>query len=114
MRIIFITQTIHENTVTMSAHNQNHNLISTHSEYINNDLIGAILLTLIRVMRDLSAGNNIKLVNFDATVLNMLMYDYKRWRRSKWTLPGADVRHMELWEMWRVVKKYNKIYPQYI
>ena len=114
MRKIFITQTIHENTVTMSALDQDKNLISVHTECINNDLVGAILLALIRVMRDLSAGNNIKLINFDASMLNMLMYDYKRWRRSKWTLPGADVRHMELWEMWRVVKKYNKIYPQYI
>lgn len=114
MRIIFITQTIQENTITMSAHDQNQNLVSIHSECINNDLIGAILLTLIRVMRDLSAGNNIKLINFDARVLNMLMYDYKRWRRSKWSLPDADVKHMKLWETWYIVKKYNKIYPQYI
>lgn len=113
MRIIFITQTIHENIVTMSACDQNQNLISTHSECINNDLIGAILLTLISVMRDLSAGNNIKLMNFDPTVLNMLMYDYRRWRRSKWTSPDADIRHMELWETWSRVKQYNRIYPQY-
>ena len=114
MRKIFITQTVHENTVTMSAHDQNQNLISMHAGCIDNDLVGATLLTLIRVMRDLSAGNNIKLINFDATMLNMLMYDYKRWRRSKWSLLDAAVRHMKLWEMWHVVKRYNKIYPQYI
>ena len=115
MRKISITQTVHENTVTMSAHDQNQNLISIHAACIDNDdLVGAALLALIRVMRDISAGNNIKLINFDATMLNMLMYDYRRWRRSGWLLPGADVRHMKLWEMWHVVKKYNKIYPQYI
>lgn len=114
MRKIFITQTVHENTVTMSAHDQNQNLISMHAACIDSDLVGAALLALIRVMRDISAGNNIKLINFDSSMLNMLMYDYRRWRRSKWTLPDADVRHMKLWEMWHVVKKYNKIYPQYI
>lgn len=113
MCIIFITQTIQENTIAMSAHDQNHNLISVHSVCINNDLISAILLTLIKVMCDLSAGNNIKLMDFDPTVLNMLMYDYKRWRRSKWTSPDTDIRHMELWETWPRVKRYNRIYPQY-
>ena len=114
MRKIFITQTVHENTVTMSAHDQNQNLLSIHAACIDNDLVGAALLALIRVMRDISAGNNIKLINFDATMLNMLMYDHKRWRRSKWSLPDADVKHMKLWEMWYIVKKYNKIYPLYI
>lgn len=98
----------------MSAYGQDQNLISMHTGCIDNDLVGATLITLIRVMRDLSAGNNIKLINFDATMLNMLMYDYKRWRKSKWSLPDADIRHMKLWEMWHVVKRYNKIYPQYI
>lgn len=52
MRKIFITQTVHENTVTMSAHDQNQNLISIHAACIDNDLVGAALLALIRVIRD--------------------------------------------------------------
>ena len=99
--------------VSLTAYDQNQNVISVHTNLISDDIVGTILATLISVMRDLSAGNNIKLIGFSSDMLNMLIYDYRRWRRSKWTLPDSDIKHMDLWEMWHIVKKYNKVYPQY-
>lgn len=111
---IFITSQITDNTVTMVAKNSDDQIITQSSSRISNnqDVTGASLTALNRIMSQIATGNNVKLVNFDRSFVNALTREYRVWRKFNWTIRGADVKNKKLWNEWNSLRRNNKIYAE--
>ena len=111
---IFITSQIADNTVTMTAKNSDDQIITQSSSRISNnqDVTGASLTALNRIMSQIATGNNVKLVNFDRSFVNALTREYRVWRKFNWTIRGADVKNRKLWNEWNSLRRNNKIYAE--
>ena len=111
---IFITSQIADNTVTMTAKNSDDQVITQSSSRISNnqDVTGASLTALNRIMSQIATGNNVKLVNFDRSFVNALTREYRVWRKFNWTIRGADVKNKKLWNEWNSLRRNNKIYAE--
>lgn len=111
---IFITSQITDNTVTMTAKNSDDQIITQSSSRISNnqDVTGASLTALNRIMSQIATGNNVKLVNFDRSFVNALTREYRVWRKFNWTIRGADVKNRKLWNEWNSLRRNNKIYAE--
>ena len=111
---IFITSQIADNTVTMTAKNSDDQIITQSSSRISNnqDVTGASLTALNRIMSQIATGNNVKLVNFDRSFVNALTREYRVWRKFNWTIRGADVKNKKLWNEWNSLRRNNKIYAE--
>ena len=111
---IFITSQITDNTVTMVAKNSDDQIITQSSSRISNnqDVTGASLTALNRIMSQIATGNNVKLVNFDRSFVNALTREYRVWRKFNWTIRGADVKNRKLWNEWNSLRRNNKIYAE--
>lgn len=111
---IFITSQITDNTVTMVAKNNDDQIITQSSSRISNnqDVTGASLTALNRIMSQIATGNNVKLVNFDRSFVNALTREYRVWRKFNWTIRGADVKNRKLWNEWNSLRRNNKIYAE--
>ena len=112
MRKVFVTNHIEYNAVIVTARDEYNRVLAEHMSILDQDrdVTGALLVSLIDVMHKLSAGNNIKLVDFDTAFTNKFVYRCRIWRKFDWNVYDADHVHRELWEeLWRL-RRFNKIY----
>jgi hypothetical protein len=115
MRKVFITNHIEHNAVTVTARDEYDRVLAEHKSILgcNRDVTGALLVSLIDVMHKLSAGNNIKLVDFDLSFTNNMVYRCRVWRKFNWNVYDADRAHRALWEELWHLRRFNKIYTMH-
>lgn len=85
---VFVTNHIEYNAVIVTARDEYDRVLAEHMSILDcdRDVTGALLVSLIDVMHKLSAGNNIKLVDFDPAFTNKMVYRCRVWRKFDWNV----------------------------